>query len=141
MTRIFTLALLATLVGTAVHADPTTVITTVETNTPAAPVWIGADDAAKHIDQSVVVTGMVAHVSIRPKVVFLDIDKAYPDAPFTVVIMAANTNGFGDLNALKGKSVAITGKIKSFKDKPEIVVASTNQLSVTAVKMDASEKK
>ena len=102
-----------------------------DTNAPAAaPVRIGTAEADKHIDESAVVTGKVAQVTIRPKVVFLNIDQAFPDAPFSVVIMATHTNDFGDLNALEGKSIEVSGKIKSFKDKPEIVVESTNQLLV-----------
>ena len=111
------------------RADETNAPAAAATNAPA-PVWIGTADADKHIDESAVVTGMVMSVSIRPAIVFLNMDKAYPDSPFTAVIMAKNTNGFGDLKALEGKSVEVTGKIKSFHDKPEIVVDGTNQLTV-----------
>jgi len=99
------------------------------TNAPA-PIRIGASQADKHFDEIAVVTGKVAQVTFRPKVVFLNIDKPFPDAPFTVVIMAKDTNCFGDLKALEGKSVEISGKIKEYKNSAEIVVASTNQLKV-----------
>jgi len=110
-----------------------------ETNAPV-PVRISTAEAGKHMDESAVVTGKVAQVTIRPNVAFLNLDQAFPDSPFTAVIMAKNTNGFGDLKALEGKSVEVSGKIKAFKDKPEIVLESTNQLTVVGTKTDEPKK-
>lgn len=91
---------------------------------------IGARDADRFYDQTMTVTGKVAQVTIRPKVVFLNLDKAFPNTPFTGVIFSANTNGFKDVTKLKGKSVEITGKIKNYQDKPEIVLTNASQLKV-----------
>lgn len=110
------------------------------TNAPA-PIRIGASEAAKHYDESAVVTGKVAQVTFRPKVVFLNIDKPFPDAPFTALIFAKDTNSFGDLKAFEGKSVEICGKIKEFKNGPEIVLDNTNQLKVLQTTAQPSEKK
>jgi DNA/RNA endonuclease YhcR with UshA esterase domain len=77
-----------------------------------------------------IVTGKVAQVTIRPKVVFLNLDQPFPDSPFTLVIYSRETNQFGDLNALDGKDVEATGKIKNYHDRPEIILDSTNQLKV-----------
>jgi len=106
---------------------------------PAAPKIIGTADAAKHYDEDVVVTGKVARVSIRPSLVFLDLDHAYPNAPFTAVIFAKSTNQFGDLPKLKQQDVEIKGKIKKYNGKPEIVLESTNQLTVLTRKSAAGE--
>jgi DNA/RNA endonuclease YhcR with UshA esterase domain len=110
-----------------------------ETNAPA-PIRISTAEADKHMDESAIVTGKVAQVTIRPNIVFLNMDQAFPDSPFTAVIMAKNTNDFGDLKALEGKSVEVSGKIKAFKDKPEIVLESTNQLTVVGAKADEPKK-
>ena len=101
-----------------------------ETNSPA-PFKIGTGEAAKYYDREMIVTGAVAQVTIRPKIVFLNLDKPYPDSPFTLVILPAATNQFGDLKAFKGKYVEVTGKIKNYHDRPEIVLTGTNQLLVT----------
>ena len=95
-----------------------------------APKKISAREADKHFDETLTVTGKVAQVTIREKVVFLNLDQPHPNSPFTGVIFAANTNQFGDLTKLKDKSVEITGKIKNYNDAPEIVLDSTNQLKV-----------
>jgi len=96
----------------------------------AAPLKIGTDDADRYYDQTMIVTGKVTQVTIRPTVTFLNLDKAFPDSPFTVVIFHGRSSFFGDANALRGKSIEIKGKIKNYQDKPEIVLDSTNQLTV-----------
>ena len=101
-------------------------------NASADPVKIGTPEAKKYYGQEMIVTGTVAQVSIRPGIVFLNMDKPYPRSPFTLVIFPAATNQFGDLKALKGASVEARGKIADYHNKPEIVLDKTNQLTVTS---------
>ena len=68
--------------------------------------------------------------TIRPTVTFLNLDKNYPNSPFSVVIFHGKSSFYGDANALKGKSIEIKGQIKNYHDKPEIILDSTNQLTV-----------
>lgn len=97
----------------------------------AAPGKIGALDAAKFYGQEMIVTGKVAEVTIRPRIVFLNLDKPYPQSPLALVIFPAATNQFANLNALKGASVEAKGKIISYHNRPEIVLERSNQLTVT----------
>ena len=106
-----------------------------DTNAPAsagdaALMKIGTLEATSHYDQMMIVTGKVAQVTIRPSVTFLNLDKPYPDSPFAIVIIHGKSSYYGDANALKGKSIEIRGKITNYHDKPEIVLNSTNQLTV-----------
>jgi hypothetical protein len=94
------------------------------------PLKIGALEATNHYDQMMIVTGKVAQVTIRPSVTFLNLDKPYPHSPFAVVIIHGKSSYYGDANALKGKSIEIRGKIKSYHGKPEIMLDSINQLTV-----------
>lgn len=91
---------------------------------------IGAAEAVDHYDKKMTVTGTVAQVTIREKLVYLNLDKPFPQTPLAGVIFARSTNAFGDLSALKGKQVELTGKIEEFKERPQIVLTSTNQLKV-----------
>jgi hypothetical protein len=68
-----------------------------QTNGSALPFIIGAAQANQHYDQGMIVTGVVAEVSIRPRIVFLNLDQPYPNSPFTLVILPAATNQFGNL--------------------------------------------
>lgn len=103
-----------------------------ETNNLAV-LKISAVDATNYYDREMIVTGKVAQVTIRPTVTFLNLDKKYPDSPFEVVIFHGKSSFYGDANVLKGKSIEIRGKIKDYRDKPEIILDSTNQLTVLGV--------
>jgi DNA/RNA endonuclease YhcR with UshA esterase domain len=94
---------------------------------------IGTLDATNFYGKEMIVTGKVAQVSVRPGIVFLNMDKPYPNSPFTLVIFPSATNQFGNIKALKGASVEAKGKIKNFHGKPEIVLEKSNQLTVTSM--------
>jgi hypothetical protein len=96
----------------------------------SAPVKIGADDVTNYFGKEVIFTGTVAQVSIRPKIVFLNMDKPYPDSPFTLVIFPAATNQFGNLKALRGMSVEAEGMVSNYHERAEIVLEKAKQLKV-----------
>ena len=97
----------------------------------STPMKIGALDASKFYGREMIVTGRVAQVSIRPGIIFLNMDKPYPKSPFTLVIFPAATNQFGNLKAFKGKVVEAQGKIINYHNRPEMVLEKANQLRVT----------
>ena len=97
---------------------------------------IGTTQAAKHYQETCIVTGKVAQVTIREKLVYVNLDKPFPDTPFTGVIFARATNQFGDLSKLKGKDVEIKGRVEDYKGKVQIVLNTTNQLKVVDQKAD-----
>ena len=99
---------------------------------------IGTGEADKYYGQEMIVTGKVAQVTIRPAVTFLNLDKPFPNSPFTVVIFHGHSSFFGDANALKGKTIEIRGKIKNYHDKPEIALDNTNQLTVLGSKISTN---
>ena len=75
-----------------------------DTKSPALA-KIGTGDVTHYLGKEMIVTGRVVQVSIRPNIVFLNMDKPYPDSPFTLVIFPAATNQFGNLKAMRGASV------------------------------------
>ena len=104
-----------------------------------APKIISVLEATNHVDESVIVTGKVAQVSIREKMVYLNMEKPYPATPLSGVIFAAKTNLFTDLEKLKDRNVELCGKITLFRDRPQIVIENTNQLKVVEKKKDSAE--
>ena len=100
-----------------------------ETNA-ATTVTIGAPQAAAHIGKQVTVTGIVAQVSFRPSLIFLNFSKPYPDSPFTAIIRNSHTNEFDQLSALKGKPVSVQGQVKDYNGKPEMELTSKSQLKL-----------
>lgn len=99
-----------------------------DTNTPAK--IYPAEEARLLIGQTQSISGKVAQVSAKEKITYLNLERPYPDMPFSVVIFAARTNLFADLQDLKGKIVLVSGKISAYANNPQIVVESTNQLKV-----------
>jgi hypothetical protein len=91
---------------------------------------IGAAEAKDHYNESLVVTGQVVQVSFRPTIVYLNLDKPYPETPFAAAVFAKDTNSFGDLSKLKGKGVEVRGTIKEYRGRAQIVLEHTNQLVV-----------
>jgi DNA/RNA endonuclease YhcR with UshA esterase domain len=95
-----------------------------------SPAKISAVEAAKHVGQTLIVIGTVAQETIRERAVFLSLDKPFLNSPLTEVIFAQYTNQFGDVSKLRGKPVETKGKVKSYRDKPAIIIERTNQLKV-----------
>lgn len=63
---------------------------------------------------------------------FINFGNPYPHSTFTVVIFEKDIANFKYTPSvyLKGKNVCVTGKVKIFKGKPEIVVSSEAQIKV-----------
>jgi len=99
-----------------------------ETNSATA--IIGAAQAKAYIGKQVTVTGIVAQVSIRPSLIFLNFEKSYPDNPFTAIVRNSHTNEFEKLPALQGKAVAVKGQVKDYNGKPEMELTSKSQLKL-----------
>jgi DNA/RNA endonuclease YhcR with UshA esterase domain len=91
---------------------------------------IGAAEAGKHYNETLIVTGKIAEVTVRPRAVILNFDQPSPDSPFSAVVFSRATNRFGDLSKLQGKEVEIKGMVKKYRDKPEIILENTNQLVI-----------
>ncbi|MGP8199979.1 MAG: hypothetical protein ACLQU4_10805 [Limisphaerales bacterium] len=123
--KVLSLIVLATFISFhPAHAD--------DTNGPSSG-KIAATSANKHYGENAIVTGRVAQVTIRPSVVFLNLEQPYPDSPCTVVIFRRFTNQFGDLSSLSNQSVEISGLITNYQNKPEIVLTNASQLTVSGV--------
>ena len=93
-----------------------------------AAVKIRASQAKEHIGADAIVTGKIAEVNKAPRLIRLNFDKPFPAEPFTAVIFAANTNLFPDIDKLKNQTVEVSGKITAYRERPQIVLTSTNQL-------------
>jgi DNA/RNA endonuclease YhcR with UshA esterase domain len=106
-----------------------------------SPVQISATEAKEHIGAQAVVKGKVAEVNVGERIVRVNFEQPYPKNPFTAVIFPANTNKFPEVEKLKGKTVEISGKIAVYRERPQIVLTSTNQVSVIEGSKDSSEKK
>jgi len=103
-----------------------------EINTNPPTKVVSAAAAELFVGETNTVIGKVAQVTIREKVVYLNLEKPFPDMLCSGVIFAAKTNQFENLEQLKGRTVLITGKITEYQGKPQIVIDGRKQLEIVA---------
>lgn len=95
---------------------------------------IKAEDASKHIGDSLMVCGKVFggrfFENAKDQPTLLNVGAAYPQSPFTIVIYGEARKLFKTPpeKMFNGKDVCVTGVIKDFKGKPQIVVTKVEQL-------------
>lgn len=90
-------------------------------------------DSAKYYDGSLkTICGLVADVHVSSSgTIFINFDKSFPLTEFTAVIFAKDTAKFKEYKPatdLPEKNICVTGMIKLYKDKPEIIIKSPNQI-------------
>jgi hypothetical protein len=98
------------------------------------PKKIGTAEANQFYDEEMTVTGKVVAVSSRGNVTILNFDKTYPDTPFTAVVFQENFDQFKNLKELQGKQVEVKGTVTDYRNKPEIILETPNQLKVVGSK-------
>jgi hypothetical protein len=90
-------------------------------------------DAKDHFGETASVCGTVVSTryasSTKGQPTFLNLDKAYPNQVFTVLIWGSNRAKFGAPESeYKGKRICVTGKIENFRGVPEIVASDPQQV-------------
>lgn len=91
-------------------------------------------EAAKHIGENATVCGTVAGVhsatSSKGSPTFVNLDKAYPNQAFTILIWGSDLSKFIPApTGWEGKRVCATGRIELYRNVPEIVARNADQVS------------
>lgn len=89
---------------------------------------ISSAEASEHIGDSISVRGYVVDVYLSDKVAYLNFDKKFPKNTFTCTIFRKYFPEFGDLTIYKDKFVEVNGKISVFKNKPQMILYSKDQI-------------
>lgn len=92
------------------------------------------DEAARHVGERGTVCGIVQSTNYasqaRSQPTFLNFGKAYPNQVFTAVIFGNDRPKFGTPEtSLRGTSVCVTGDIRSYRGKSEIIVHDPAQIT------------
>ncbi len=102
----------------------------------SAQTKITPDEAAKHIGDSVTVCGKIFGGRYFDKgdnkITLLNMGAAYPQSPLTIVIEEAGRKNFTikPEEFYTDKDVCISGVIKEFKGKPQIIIAKEADIVV-----------
>ena len=120
-------ALLASAAALLAAAGPTTAPTSQATTSATAINW---DEVAKHVGETVTVTGPVKGTHTSGKNVVLNVGKDFPAADrFTIFMPFDATAGTADAQYV-GKTVTVTGKIELYKKVVEIKAAKSSDVTV-----------
>lgn len=92
-------------------------------------------EAKHHIGETATVCGSVAstHYATQSKgqPTFLNLDEPYPREIFTILIWGSDRPKFGAPETkYREARVCVTGKIKSYRDVPEIVATEPSQIEI-----------
>lgn len=88
-------------------------------------------EAKDHVDEVVIIKGEVSQVSTtRAGQVYLNMGGKYPQNNFSAVILKANVPSFNNVKDYEGKIVEVTGKVKIYNSKPEIVLDKKEQIKI-----------
>lgn len=95
---------------------------------------ITASEAAAYIGQTATVCGNVASTKYayrsKGQPTFLNLDEPYPRQIFTALVWGSDRPSFGaPETTYSGKSICVTGQIKSYRGKPEIIVRRPSQIT------------
>lgn len=93
---------------------------------------ISPAEAAQHIGDAVAIEGTASQVHYDKKsgVTFINMGGRYPNHTFTAVIFQDYSASFPGVQAIEGKRVSISGTVKLYKGKPEIILRKASQLVV-----------
>ena len=98
--------------------------------TSATAADIPVAEAAAHAGETATVVGVLSGVhKDSKKNVYLDMGGNYPDNAFSGILYPHGANP-PDFSTLVGKTLAITGTIKMYHGKPEIVIDAADQVKV-----------
>jgi DNA/RNA endonuclease YhcR with UshA esterase domain len=94
------------------------------------PSTIAAAAAKDHVGEEVTIEGVVAevHHAASGRATFLDIGGRYPNNPFAAVIFESDAGKFPNVDALDGKTVDITGRIRFYRGAAEIILSDPGQI-------------
>ena len=99
---------------------------------PVMAQTISAADAKNHIGEQATVCGKVAGektaAGSRVEPTFINLDAAYPNQVFTILVWGEDRQRVGALPR-EGARVCAAGVIQNYRGVPEIVVRSSGQLS------------
>jgi hypothetical protein len=102
---------------------------------------LSAEEAGKRIGEYVVLRGEVLNVHEskakgKDSLVFINIDKGYPNNPIVLKVEKANLSKFGRLFSIEGKTIYVKGEVTTYasssqaKTFPAIVLSSPSQMQV-----------
>lgn len=91
---------------------------------------ITSNEVKLHIGDSLNIKGIPADIYLTDKVAYLNFENKFPKHLFSCVIFESKFSEFGDLSRFKNKNTVVTGKITIYKNKPQVILHSSDQIKI-----------
>jgi hypothetical protein len=103
-----------------IHGHSQTLTATQASSKPGQKITVCAKVVGTHVTKG------------KIKVIYLNLEKPYPNSPFTLVIFEKSADRFhyNPLDFLKNKFICASGIVSEFKGKSQMVVDSQEQIEV-----------
>lgn len=89
------------------------------------------EEASQHIGEEACVEGKLDHLYIsQTETIFFNFCPNYQECPFQAVIFASRAGAFSDLGKYEGKNIQISGLIKTYQGKAEIIIDDPSQIKI-----------
>lgn len=99
------------------------------------------DQARNHLGETQCVTGKVIRVKEGNRGVrYLDFCEDYRLCTFTIVVFPYNLKKIGDVRQLAGRVVEVSGEIKEYDDRAEMILENSKQLGGGVIQMSPLPK-
>jgi hypothetical protein len=100
--------------------------------TPVLAETIAPSEAQAHVGQTATVEGIVSevHHATSGRATFIDMGGRYPNNTFAGVIFSSDAVKFPDVDSLEGKTIDITGTIKLYNKRLEIILNDPEQIKI-----------
>jgi hypothetical protein len=99
--------------------------------TPLKVETISAADAERYIGKKEIVCTRVYGVKELSNINFINVGARFPGNPLTIVVFPSDMRNFKDgLAVYDNKNICVTGTIKEYKGKPEIIVTGPQDISI-----------
>jgi micrococcal nuclease len=96
---------------------------------PTYAAMLSPTDAAKHMGESATVEGVASVYVSKGGTIFIDLGGSGRSSPFTGVIFKDKASAVPNVTQYDGKTVDITGFVKEYRGKPEIIINSASQIT------------
>lgn len=87
-------------------------------------------EASDYMGKYVTVKGIVVDIYKSDKVAYLNFVEKYPNNPFTGVIFANKFEEFGDITKYEGTHVEVSGRVSTFRGKPQMILDKLSQIKI-----------
>jgi DNA/RNA endonuclease YhcR with UshA esterase domain len=87
-------------------------------------------DAGNHVGQTVTIAGGVTdvHHAASGSTIFVNMGGVFPKNCFSAVIFKTDFAKFSDVDSLRGKNVEVSGAVRLYQNKPEMILNDPGQL-------------